>query len=524
MKWMFCAALVVLAGLSQAQTLRWASQGDIQTADPHSQNESMTNMVNGQVYEKLVRRDKTMAIGPGLAVSWTNPDPLTWRFKLRDKVKFHDGSAFSADDVVFSILRGKELTSNVRQYANAVGTPRKLDALTVEFKLERPNPIFLQHLDLLWIMSKSWSEKHRVTKPQDFKNKEESHASLNANGTGPYMLVSRQPGIKSVYKRNPAWWGSFEGNVQEIVFTPIGNDATRLAALMSGEIDFVLDPAPRDIPRLRQVKHLQVIDGLENRLIFIGMDQSRDKLLYGKVPGDKNPFKDIRVRQAMYQAIDIEGIRAKIMSGLSQPTGGVTSSPSASFNDPSLESRLPYDVAAARKLMAEAGYPEGFEVTLDCPNNRYVNDEEICITLAQMWAQIKIKVKVFAQPRALVFPKLEKLDTSLYLYGWGGAITDAETILTPVYRTMNKADGTGSNNFGMVRNDKFDALAAQSSVEADPKKREALIRAALMEYRQQIHTIPLHRQMIPWATRVGVKAVHRPDNWLEVAWVTVPPR
>ena len=324
MKWLVWMAAALAAGVVHAQTLRWASQGDLQTADPHSQNESMTNMVNGQVYEKLVRRDKTMAIVPGLATAWSNPDPLTWRFKLRPKVKFHDGADFTADDVVFSILRAKEPTSNVRQYGMAVGTPRKIDALTVEFKLDRPNPIFLQHLDLLWIMNKAWAEKHRVTKPQDFKNKEESFAAVNANGTGPYILVSRQPGVKTVYRRNPAWWGRFEGNVQEIVFTPIGNDATRLAALMSGEVDFVLDPAPRDVPRLRQMKNLQVIDGPENRLIFIGMDQSRDKLLHGKVPGDKNPFKDIRVRRAMYQAIDVEGIRSKIMSGLALPTGGIT--------------------------------------------------------------------------------------------------------------------------------------------------------------------------------------------------------
>ncbi|MCZ8234877.1 MAG: ABC transporter substrate-binding protein [Inhella sp.] len=525
MKWLVWMAAALAAGMVHAQNLRWASQGDLQTADPHSQNESMTNMINGQVYEKLVRRDKTMAIGPGLATAWSNPDPLTWRFKLRPKVKFHDGADFTADDVVFSILRAREPTSNVRQYGMAVGLPRKIDALTVEFKLERPNPIFLQHLDLLWIMNKAWAEKHRVTKPQDFKNKEESFAAVNANGTGPYILVSRQPGVKTVYRRNPAWWGRFEGNVQEIVFTPIGNDATRLAALMSGEVDFVLDPAPRDVPRLRQMKNLQVIDGPENRLIFIGMDQSRDKLLYGKVPGDKNPFKDIRVRRAMYQAIDVEGIRSKIMSGLALPTGGITPSPLGAYKDPALEARLfPYDLNAARQLMAEAGYPEGFEVTLDCPNNRYINDEEICIVLAQMWAQIKIKVRVFAQPRALVFPKLERLDTSLYLYGWGGAITDAETILTPVYRKMNPSDGTGSNNFGLVVNDKFEALAAQSSVEPDATKREALVKAALAEYRQQVHTLPLHRQVIPWAARAGLQAVHRPDNWLEVSWVTVPAR
>ncbi len=513
-------ATLAVAPAVHAQTLRWASQGDPQTMDPHSQNESMTNMMNGQVYEKLVNRDKQLGIVPALATEWQQVSPTLWRFKLRPGVKFHDGTPFNADDVVFSMERGAAPTSTINQYATAVGKPRKVDDLTVEFQLAAPNPIFLQHLETLWIMSKVWCEKNRVARPLDFKNKEESYAGLNANGTGPYMLVSRAPGIKTVYKRNPNWWGKFEGNVQEIVYTPIANDATRLAALVSGEIDFVLDPAPRDIARLRNTAGVKIIDGPENRIVFIGMDQFRDKLLYGSVPGDRNPFKDQRVRRAMYQAIDIETMKTKLMNGLSVPTGGLTPSPLGAYNDPEIEARLPYDLAAARKLMAEAGFADGFEVTLDCPNNRYINDEEICIALAGMWAQLKIKVKVNAQPRATYFPKIEKQDTSLYMLGWGGAITDAETTFTPVLRNRGEK-GVGYWNFGGVKDDKFDALAAQSSVEPDAKKREGLIKAALREYKEQVHVIPLHRQVIPWAARSNVSAVHRADNWLEVQWVTV---
>ncbi len=513
-------ALAAAASLAHAQTLRWATQGDAQTMDPHSQNESLTNMMNAQVYEKLVNRDKRLGIAPALATEWQQLSPTLWRFKLRPNVRFHDGTPFTADDVVFSIARAAEKTSNISQYAIAVGTPRKVDELTVEFQLAAPDPIFLQHMETLFIMSKAWSEKNKVTRPLDFKNKEESYAGLNANGTGPYMLVSRAPGIKTVYKRNPNWWGRFEGNVQEVVYTPIANDATRLAALVSGEIDFVLDPAPRDVARLRNTAGVKIIDGPENRIVFIGMDQFRDKLLYGSVPGDRNPFKDLRVRRAMYQAVDIETIKTKLMNGLSVPTGGLTPSPLGAYNDAEIESRLPYDLPGARKLMAEAGYADGFEVTLDCPNNRYINDEEICIALAGMWAQLKIKVKVNAQPRATYFPKLEKQDTSVYMLGWGGAITDAETTFTPVLR--NRGDkGQGYWNFGGVKNDKFDALAAQSSVEPDAKKREALVKAALREYKEQVHVIPLHRQVIPWAARSNVSAVHRPDNWLELQWVTV---
>ena len=513
-----CAALAACAVAAPAQTLRWASQGDPQTMDPHSQNESMTNMMNGQVYERLTRRDKQLVIGPGLATEWAQTSALTWRFKLRPNVKFHDGSPFTADDVVFSINRGKEPTSQINVYANAVGKPVAIDALTVEFQLDKVNPIFLQHVDGLWIMNKAWAEKNKVLKPLDFKNKEESYAGFNANGTGPFMLVSRAPGIKTIYKRNPNWWGRFEGNVQEIVYTPIANDATRMAALVSGEIDFALDPAPRDIARLRNTSGVKVIDGPENRVV-IGMDQQRDELLYSNVKG-KNPFKDLRVRKALYHAIDIETLKVKLMSGQSVPTGGLTPSPLGAYNDAQLEARLPFDLAKARALMAEAGYGDGFEVTLDCPNNRYINDEEICIALASMWAQIKVKLRVNAMPRATYFPKLEKWDTSMYMLGWGGAVTDAETTLTPVMRSVGEK-GLGLYNYVRVHNEKFDQLAAQSSIEPDAKKREELVKAALREYSGQAHLLPLHRQVIPWAARSNVTATHRADNWLEVSWITL---
>ena len=385
-------ALAMVLGLTaplQAQTLRWASQGDAQTMDPHSQNELLTNAMNGQVYETLINRDKQLGLEPVLATEWQQVSPLLWRFKLRPNVKFHDGTPFTADDVVFSVLRAREGTSDIRVYASAVGEPRKVDNLTVEFVLKDVNPIFLQHLGTLQIMSKVWCEKNRAVRPQDFKNKEETFTALNANGTGPFVLVSRAPDTKTVYKRNPAWWGKFDGNVQEVVYTPIKSDATRTAALISGEIDFVLDPVPQDVPRLRNTPGVKVIDGPENRVVFIGMDQDRDKLLYGNVPGDKNPFKDLRVRRALYQAIDIETIRSRLMRGQAFPTGGITPSPLGAFNDPEIEKRLPYDLDAAKKLMIEAGYPQGFEVTLDCPNNRYINDEEICQTLAATWARLE---------------------------------------------------------------------------------------------------------------------------------------
>ncbi|MBP6338872.1 MAG: hypothetical protein KA375_14830, partial [Vitreoscilla sp.] len=267
--WSLAVAFCLVAvGAAQAQTLRWASAGDAQTMDPFSQNETLTNMMNGQVYERLVMRDKSLNIVPQLALSWQQTSPTRWRFKLRPGVKFHDGTPFTADDVVFSVERARQPSSQIAGYATALGEVKKIDATTVDFIQKDPNPIFLHHLDLIYIMSKAWCEAHKVTKPQSFKDKEETFAAMNANGTGPYQLVNRQPGIKTTYKRNPAWWGKYEGNVQEIVFNQISNDATRLAALISGEIDFVLDPAPRDVPRLRTTAGIKVLEGMENRIVF----------------------------------------------------------------------------------------------------------------------------------------------------------------------------------------------------------------------------------------------------------------
>src|SRR6267142_1276300 len=434
----FAIAIVasVLVCAAEAKPFRWASQGDPQTIDPHSQNELLTNSVNGQMYETLVNRGKNLEIVPVLATEWKQVDPLTWRFTLRQGVKFHDGTPFTADDVLFSVQRASQGTSQIRVYAQALGKPVKIDDHTVEFKLTEPNPILLEHATLVQVMSKQWCVKHRVEKPLDFSAREESYASTHANGTGPYVLKSREPDVKTVLVRNPNWWGKPEGNVTEVTYLSIKSDATRVSALIAGNIDLILDPPPQDVPRLKKQAGIRVIEGTENRIIFFGFDQSRDQLLYSDVKG-KNPFKDRRVREAIYRAIDIEALRRVTMRGQAAPTGGIT--PSILASNPEVEKRLPHDPALAKKLLAEAGYPNGFGFTLDCPNNRYINDELI----------------------------------------------DAQR------------------------------------VESDPAKRKKLIAEALAEHNAQIHHVPLHRQVIPWAMRENIRAVHRADNWVETQWVYV---
>ena len=502
---------------ADARPFRWASQGDPQTIDPHSQNELLTNSINGQMYETLVNRGKDLAIVPVLATEWRQLDALTWRFSLRKGVRFHDGTPFSADDVVFSVQRAAAPSSQIRVYATALGKPSRIDDYTVEFKLAEPNPVMLEHATLVQIMSKAWCEKHKVERPLDFSGKEESYASRHTNGTGPYMLKSREPDVKTVMLRNPDWWGKHEGNVTEVTYVSIKSDATRVAALIAGDIDMVLDPAPQDVARLRKQPGIKVIEGAENRIIFFGFDQSREELLYADVKG-RNPFRDRRVREAIYRAIDIEALRRVTMRGQSVPTGGIT--PSILGSTPEAERRLAYDPARARQLLAEAGYPGGFGFTLDCPNNRYINDEEICVAVAGMLARIGLRVRVHAQPRAVYFARMPKRDTSAYMLGWGGAITDAQTTLTPVLHSRD-GKGAGDFNWGGYTNPKLDALIDAARVEPDPAKRRNLIADALAEHNAQIHHVPLHRQVIPWAMRANVRAVHRADNWVETQWVQI---
>ena len=515
------AAALAVAPFADAKTLRWAGRGDPQTMDPFSQNENLTNNINNLVYDTLVMRDKDLKVIPGLATSWEQVNPTTWRFKLRQGVKFHDGTPFTADDVVFSMQRAAEDTSQIRAYSNAAGKPRKIDESTVEFVTSGPNPIELEHLVTLFIMSKAWCEKNKCMKPLDFKAKEEMITARNANGTGAYSLKSREPDVKTVLVRNPDWWGwkdkRFDGNVDEVVYTPIANDATRLAALVAGNVDIINDPAPQDVPRLHQTPGVKVIDGFEQRIVFIGMDQARDELLYSSVKG-KNPFKDKRVREALYKAVDIDAIHKATMRGLSKPSGAMTPSPVQTT--PEIEKRFAHDPAASKKLLAEAGYPNGFEVTLDCPNNRYVNDEKICQALAAMWTKIGVNTKLVTLPRAQYFPKLEKLDTSLYMLGWGGASTDAIFTLQPVLSTYN-GKGDGDFNYGRYSDPKFDAIVAEVKVEMSPEKRLALIRRALEIQRSEIYHLPLHRQVIPWASRSNVDIPHRADNQVWPVWAKV---
>lgn len=517
-------ALGFAASAAQAATLRWASQGDASTHDPHAQNESFNNQMNGQIYEQLLTRDKSMNIVPCLVTAWKQTSPTTWVFTMRQGVKWHDGSVLKVEDLMYSVERSAMPTSNMKDYGLALGKPTKIDDNTFQLTTPVPNPVLPDMIGSgnIFIISKAWAEKNGVAKPQDFKAKEETFAVRNAMGTGPYMLVSREADVKTVLKKNPNWWGikegRFTGNVTDIIYRPIKSAPTRIAALLTGEVDFILDPPVQDIQKLKSDASLKVYEGAENRIIFIGMDQARDELLYSNVKG-KNPFKDKRVRMALYQSVDVEAIKTSVMRGLSIPSAITLSAPERAGVPKSMEKRHPLDLVKAKALLAEAGYPNGFEVTMDCPNDRYINDEKICIALAGMWAKIGVTLKVNAMTKANYFPKTQNLDTSMYLLGWGGSTTDAMFTLNPVLHSRTAR--SGEYNRGNYKVPALDELIEKAEGEMNPKVRQELINKAMQLHHDEVLHIPLHRQMIPWASSKKVTVIHRPDNWLETAWVTI---
>jgi len=518
------AFLLAAAGSAPAKPFRWASQGDATTMDPHANNESLNNNQNNQVYEYLAQRDRQYKMVPWLATSWENVSPTKWIVKLRKGVRFHDGTPFTADDVVFSFDRARVSNSTFKLYATQAGIVRRIDDHTVEFTTPAPNPIFVEGLGDIMIMSKAWAEKHKVTQPQNYRDKEDAYSARNAMGTGPFKLVTFQPGVKTLHEKNKDWWGIkegwFSGNVDTVEYRPIANASTRMAAMRSGELDFVLDPSVQDIAQLRAEPSLKVWEGDEIRIIYIGFDQSRDELLYSDVKG-KNPFKDKRVRQALYQAVDVQAIRTQVMRGLSRPTAVNVPDPRAAGIRPELDKRLPFDPAASRKLLADAGYPNGFGFTLHCPNDRYINDEKICTALAAMWARIGVNVRVEALPRAQYFPKAGRREVSAFMHGWGGGSSDPIYTLKPIFHSRDKATGVGDSNWGEFKVPRLDELIDAIDVEMDHAKRAAMINEALKIIQDEVLTIPLHHQVIPWVSKANVSVIHLKNNFMRPNWVTV---
>ncbi|MBN9529975.1 MAG: ABC transporter substrate-binding protein [Alphaproteobacteria bacterium] len=515
------AALVgmtLLAGPAAAKTLIWASQDDAATMDPHAFNHGMTLTVLQHIYEGLVRRDAEMRIEPALALSWTQPEPTIWRFALRPGVKFHDGQPFTADDVAFSFRRAMSETSDMKVFAASITAVKAVDPLTVDIVTAFPNAALIQSLPEIRIMSRAWSEQNNAQMPADLKQSRENYATRHANGTGPFRLKSRDVDVKTVLSADPGWWDKPRHNITEATMVRIAAPATRIAALLSGEVDFAYPVPVQDIDRVEKTASLKLLQGPEIRTMFLALDVARDELLYSTVKG-RNPFKDRRVRQAMYQAIDMAAINARIMRGTAVPTGNMIA-PGVNSVDPALQPRAwPYDVAAAKALMAEAGYAEGFGVTLDCPNDRYVNDERVCQALAGMLARIDIKVTLDAMPSSRFFPKIGSKDTSLNFFGYTPVNMDAYNTLSVMIHSQRGDQGQW--NVGGYSNAEVDRTIRASLSEMDPTRRTALVTKALTLHREDIGHIPLYQQGIVWGMKKTVATPLQIDNRVNLAFFKV---
>jgi peptide/nickel transport system substrate-binding protein len=516
------AAAVALLGAASfaagAVTLKVANQGDALSLDPHSLQESLQLSVTGNVYEPLVTRDRNFKLAPALATSWKQIAPTVWRFELRKGVQFHDGTPFTADDVIFSYDRTRGDGSDLQSSVGPVKAIRKINDYVVEMDTTTPFPILPELITNWYIMSKKWCEANGATKPVDRRKGIENAASFRANGTGPFRVRERQPDVRTTFVRNGNYWGKIDGNVDEVIFSKIGNDATRVAALISGEID-VMEPVPvQDVERLKASSNLKVLQGPELRVIFLGMDQKRDELLFSNVKG-KNPFKDKRVRQAFYQAIDIEGIKRSVMRGASTPNAEMLP-PQVNGFAPDLAKRLPYDAEASKKLLADAGYPQGFEVTMNCPNDRYVNDGAICQAVAANLARVGVKIKLEVETKGTYFPKILRRDTSFYMLGWVANTVDAHNVLYPILSSPGEA-GRGQFNLGAYSNPKIDELTTKVASETDQKKRNEMIHEAIKLHQDDIGHIPLHQQALNWAAKKNIDVVQLPNNDMVWKFITV---
>jgi peptide/nickel transport system substrate-binding protein len=506
----------VMGGLN-AKTIRISNQGDVLSMDPHSLSESLQFSVTGNVYEPLAGRNKDLSLAPLLATKWSQPTPTVWRFELRKGVQFHDGSPFTADDVLFSLARAGADGSDMKSYVNDIKEVRKVNDYVVDIETKGPFPILPDVLSLVYMMSKKWCETNQAVRPVDRRKGIENAASFRANGTGPYRVRERQPGVRTTFTKSGNYWGKVEGNVDEVIFTPIGNDPTRVAALISGEID-VMEPVPvQDIARVNASANARAMTGPELRTIFLGMDQKRDELLYSSVKG-KNPFKDKRVRQAFYQAIDIEGIKRTVMRGAANPSALMVG-PGINGFDAAVK-RLPFDVEAAKKLMTEAGYGAGFEVSMNCPNDRYVNDGEICQAVAANLSRINVKINLQAETKGTYFPKILRRDTSFYMLGWTPSTYDAHNALNAAMRCVDDK-GSGQFNLGAYCNPKVDELIVKIQSETDKTKRQAYIAEAFKLHSDDIGHIPLHQQALAWGVSKKVELVQLADNFMFFKWMSI---
>ncbi|MGS4943980.1 ABC transporter substrate-binding protein [Meridianimarinicoccus sp. RP-17] len=508
---LFCAAVAVAALPASAETFRWASTTDPQSMDPHSTSSTPVLGFLNNVYEGLVRRGPDMAIEPSLATAWEPIDGgAGWRFTLREGVTFHDGAAFTAEDVLFSYDRAASEASDVRSWFAPVSEVVVVDDYTVEIMTTSPQPLFPDSIANWMIMDADWAQANGAELPA---RDTENFATRNANGTGAFRLVDRQPDLQTVLEPFDGWWGdAADHGITQAVFTPIQNSATAVAALLSGEVDMI-EPVPvQDADRVDANDGTRVVRGIESRVIMLGFPHDHDTLRSGA----ENPFTDVRVRRAVAHAINVPAILQTIMRGSAEPAAQLVAAGTSGYSQPH-DARPAYDPEAARALLAEAGYPDGFAFDLSCTNDRYLNDESVCQAIVGMLAQVGLEVTLDAMPVSNYWPELREDNFDMFLLGWSPGTFDAEHPIRFLVHTAG--DRLGTWNFGGYSSARIDELLPVMQSEIDPTVRQAAMEEAAGIIQDDMVYVPLYVQPLLWGVREGVEVTQRSDNFLILRWV-----
>lgn len=500
------AALALPAG-GAAADLSIALAADVTSIDPHFHNLTPNNNVGGHIFEPLVGKDQRGRLIPALAESWRAIDELTWEFRLRRGVKFHDGSDFTAADVAFSLDRVPTVPNSpspFTTYSKQIIDKIIVDPHTLRLRTATPYPLIPNDLGTILIVS-SRAAKGATT--EDF------NSGKAAIGTGPYRFVRWQKGDRIELARHDGYWGA-KSPWDRVTLRLITADPARVAALLAGDVQAIENVPPADLAKVSKNPELSVYRIVSHRVMYLHMDSNRDKSPYitdkaGK-PLDRNPLKDVRVRRALSKAINRQALVERVMEGAAVATGQLM--PEGMFGyTPALKPE-PYDPDGARKLLAEAGYPEGFGVTLHAPNNRYVNDEQVAQAIAQMLARVGIAARVDAMPASVYFSRGSKLEFSFLLVGWGSDTAEASSPLKALLATFNRDKGMGTANRGRYSNPKVDALLAHALATVNDGQREKLLQQATSIAMADAGIITLYHQENVWATRTGIAYAPRADE------------
>ncbi len=513
-------------GAASAQELKIGLSAEPSAIDPHFHNLSPNHSLAKHIFDALTDQDETQRLKPGLAVSWRTVDDRTWEFKLRPGVKFTDGSDFSANDVIYTFCRTPRVENSPSSLAlnvRAVTGMSAPDPLTVVMTTENPYPLLPSDIvNVRMLSAKANGAGQVIFDRQDCLNvgtypKTESFNSGQAAiGTGPYRLVRYAKGDRIVLERNDAYWGD-KPDWQRIVFRPITSAGPRVAALLSGDVDLIENVPIQDLERVKANPAFKVVQGLSNRIIFLHFDYIDDVPPGVAGTEGKNPFRDRRVREAISKAIDRDAIVARILGGVAVAAGEML--PPGMFGSNPDARPVKADPEAARKLLAEAGYPNGFSLTLATPNDRYVNDSQIAQAAAQMLSRIGLKVSIEAMTQSTFFARRNRREFGFWLSGWGSDSGEMSSPLRSLLATPSKEKGRGFSNSGGYSNAEVDALIDKALGTIDDGQRAKILAEASRTAMADYGAIPLHFEMTTWGFRKDLDYKPRADQYTQGALV-----